>query len=126
MSLLLVVLVGVLFATGTFLMLHRTATRIVLGVGLLGNGVNLLLLVAGGEPGAAPLVGAEEPTADPLPQAFMLTAIVIGFALLSFLLALAWRSWTIDGNDEVEDDIEDRRLAGDVPEDHEVAPGTAS
>jgi multicomponent Na+:H+ antiporter subunit C len=125
-SVLLVVLVGVLFATGTFLMLHRTATRIVLGVGLLGNGVNLLLLVAGGEPGAAPLVGAEEPTADPLPQAFMLTAIVIGFALLSFLLALAWRSWTIDGNDEVEDDIEDRRLAGDVPADHEAAPGTAS
>jgi multicomponent Na+:H+ antiporter subunit C len=113
MSLILVVLVGVLFATGTFLMLHRTATRILLGVALLGNGVNLLLLMTGGGPGTAPLVGGEEPTADPVPQAFVLTAIVIGFALVAFLLALAWRSWTIDGNDEVEDDIEDRRLAGD-------------
>lgn len=113
MSLVLVALVGVLFATGAFLMLHRTATRILLGVALLGNGVNLLLLLTAGGPGAAPLVGSEEATADPLPQAFVLTAIVIGFALVAFLLALAWRSWTIDGNDEVEDDIEDRRLAGE-------------
>ena len=43
----------------------------------------------------------------------MLTAIVIGFALQAFLLALAWRSWTLDGNDDVEDDIEDRRLAAE-------------
>ena len=45
----------------------------------------------------------------------MLTAIVIGFALQAFLLALAWRSWTLDGNDDVEDDIEDRRLADRAP-----------
>ena len=43
----------------------------------------------------------------------MLTAIVIGFALQAFLLALAWRSWTLDGNDDVEDDIEDRRIAAE-------------
>ncbi len=41
----------------------------------------------------------------------MLTAIVIGFGVISFLLAMAYRAWTIDGNDEVEDDIDDRRLA---------------
>lgn len=111
MSLALVVLVGVLFAVGTYLMMHRTLTRIVLGVGFLGNGVNLLIIVSGGPPGQVPVIGREGPFSDPVPQALVLTAIVIGFALQAFLLALAWRSWTIDDNDEVEDDIEDRRLA---------------
>ncbi|MEZ5270245.1 MAG: hypothetical protein R2789_17415 [Microthrixaceae bacterium] len=46
----------------------------------------------------------------------MLTAIVIGFGVLSFLLSMAYRSWTIDGNDEVEDDIADRRLADEPDE----------
>jgi len=110
-SLALVGLVGVLFGAGTYLMLHRTLTRIVLGVALLGNGVNLLILATGGPPAGTPIIGRDGPFSDPVPQALVLTAIVIGFALQAFLLALAWRSWTIDDNDEVEDDIEDRRLA---------------
>ena len=92
-------------------MLHRSLTRIVVGVGLIGNGVNLLLVVAGSRPGVPPIVGRLTGATDPIPQALVLTAIVIGFALQAFLLALAWRSWTLDGNDDVEDDIEDRRLA---------------
>lgn len=111
MSLALVALVGVLFATGTYSMLHRSLTRIIVGVGLLGNGVNLLLIVAGSRPGVPPIVGELTGSTDPIPQALVLTAIVIGFALQAFLLALAWRSWTLDGSDEVEDDIEDRRIA---------------
>jgi multicomponent Na+:H+ antiporter subunit C len=111
MSLALVVLVAVLFATGVYSMLHRSLTRIVVGVGLIGNGVNLLLVVAGSRPGTPPIVGALDGATDAIPQALVLTAIVIGFALQAFLLALAWRSWTFDGNDDVEDDIEDRRLA---------------
>jgi multicomponent Na+:H+ antiporter subunit C len=111
MSLVLVVLIGVLFAAGTYLMMHRTITRIVLGVGMFGNGINLMLLVAGGPEGEAPIIGRVGRFADAVPQALVLTAIVIGFALQSFLLALAWRNWTIDENDEVEDDLEDRRLA---------------
>ena len=111
MSIALVVLVGVLFATGTFSMLHRSLTRIVVGVGLIGNGVNLMLIVAGSRPGLPPIVGRLTGSTDPIPQALVLTAIVIGFALQSFLLALAWRSWTIDGSDDVEDDVEDRRIA---------------
>lgn len=107
----LVVLIGVLFATGTYLMMHRTLTRIVLGVGVMGNGVNLLLVATGGPPGVPPVIGEEGTFADPVPQALVLTAIVIGFALQAFLLSLAWRNWTLDGNDEVEDDISDRRLA---------------
>ncbi|MEX2627866.1 MAG: NADH-quinone oxidoreductase subunit K [Ilumatobacteraceae bacterium] len=111
MSFALVALVAVLFAAGTYLMLHRTMTRIVLGLAVFGNGVNLLLLVTAGPSGGPPLVGFEGPSADALPQALVLTAIVIGFALQAFLLALAWRSWTFDGNDIVEDDAEDLRIA---------------
>ena len=113
MSLVLVLLVGVLFATGTYSMLNRSLTRIIIGVGLIGNGVNLLLVVAGSRPGVPPIVGKLTGSTDPIPQALVLTAIVIGFALQAFLLALAWRSWTLNGNDDVEDDIEDRRLAAE-------------
>lgn len=111
MSLSLVVLIAVLFGTGTYLLLHRTLTRIVLGVAMLGNGVNVLILATGARSGEAPIVGRDGPFTDSVPQALVLTAIVIGFALTAFLLALAWRNWTIDGNDTVEDDLEDRRIA---------------
>ncbi len=110
MSLDHVILIGVLAASGTYLVMHRTLTRIILGLGLLGNAVNLLILTSGDEPGEPPIIGRDGEFTDPLPQALVLTAIVIGFAVISFLLAIAYRSWTIDGNDEVEDDITARRL----------------
>ncbi len=110
MSVALAIMTGVLFAVGLYLMTHRSLTRIVVGVGLLGNGVNLLLLITGGPPGDAPIIGRGDTKADSVPQALVLTSIVIGFALVSFMLALAWRSWTIDGTDDVEDDLEDRRM----------------
>ena len=103
-------LVGVLFGVGSYLITDRSLTRIALGVGVLGNGVNVLIIAAGGDPGEAPIVGRNGELADPLPQALVLTAIVIGFALLTFLMTLAWRNWTITRNDEVEDDIEDRLI----------------
>jgi multicomponent Na+:H+ antiporter subunit C len=130
MSLSLLVLVGVLFAVGTYLLMERSLTRVALGVGVLGNGANLLIVVAGSDSDQAPIVGRAGELTDPLPQALVLTAIVIGFALLSFVLALAWRNWTITENDEVEDDIEDRSLAsrtegtakpGDAPHHEDVA-----
>jgi multicomponent Na+:H+ antiporter subunit C len=104
-------LVAVLFTAGTFLVLHRSLTRIILGIGLLGNGVNLLILTAGSRPGDAPIVGSGTDPTDPVPQALVLTAIVIGLAVVAFLLSMAYRSWTIDGNDVVEDDLSDRRIA---------------
>ncbi|MGE3706218.1 MAG: Na(+)/H(+) antiporter subunit C [Vicinamibacterales bacterium] len=110
----LVLVVGVLFGAGTYLVLHRTLTRIVLGFGFWGYGVNVLLLLSGGRAGAPPLIDDVTPETafvDPLPQAMALTAIVITFAITAFLLALAYRSWTLTGDDEVEDDIEDRRIA---------------
>lgn len=105
------VLVGVLSAVGTYLIMNRTLTRVILGLAMLGNAVNLLVLTSGSESGDAPIIGTSDAPTDPVPQALVLTAIVIGLAVIAFLLAVAYRSWTIDGNDEVEDDIEDRRLA---------------
>ncbi|MFG2046320.1 Na(+)/H(+) antiporter subunit C [Micromonospora sp. NPDC048935] len=110
-TLVLVLAVAVLVGCGVILLLERSLTRILLGVILLGNGVNLLILL-GGRPGAAPIVGTGpiERMSDPLPQAMVLTAIVITFGLSAFLLAVAYRSWYLTGDDEVPDDLEDRQI----------------
>ncbi len=115
-SLTLVATCGVLVGTGVFLMLERSLTRVLVGLVLLGNGVNLGFMVAAGEPGEPPIYGSA-PTADmadALPQALVLTAIVITLGTTAFLLAMAHRSWQLHGHDEVQDDVEDagiRRLA---------------
>lgn len=108
----LAIVVGVLYAAGTYLLLQRNLTQIVIGLAVMGHGANLLLLMAGGRAGQAPIVGTGDgPVADPLPQALALTAIVITFGVAAFLLALAYRSWLLRHDDGVEDDIEDRRIA---------------
>lgn len=115
MSLIGLVVVAVLFGIGTYLSLQRSLTRIVIGLGLISHGANLLI-VFNGRRGEAPIVsGSVGPLgiADPLPQAMVLTAIVITFGVTAFLLALALRSFLLNGDDEVEDDIEDRRIAGE-------------
>ena len=107
-------IVAALSSAGVYLLLQRTLTRIILGLGLLGHAANLLLMVVGGPAGFAPIIGtfpAGEPVSDPLPQALALTAIVISFGITAFLLALAYRSWVLTHDDEVEDDVEDRRIA---------------
>jgi multicomponent Na+:H+ antiporter subunit C len=113
-SAVLVIAIGVLFAAGVYLMLERSLTRVLLGFVLVGNGANLTLLVAGGRAGNAPIVGVgpeDEPMSDPLAQAMILTSIVITLALVAFVLAMAYRSWQLNGHDEVADDVEDRRIA---------------
>lgn len=123
----LAALVGLLFAVGTYLLIQRTLTRIVLGLAMYGHAVNVLLLTAGGRSGRAPILDGSEsgPVSDPLPQAMALTAIVITFGVTSFLLTLAYRNWTHTGDDEVEDDIEDRRIARYVPDEPELEPEEA-
>ena len=116
MSVSLAVLLGVLVSVGTYLILQRTLTRIILGLALLANAINVLVLGAGGPPASPPIIGNDGPFGDPVPQALVLTAIVISFGTTAFLLAVAYRSWTIDGNDEVEDDIEDRRVGTEPPQ----------
>ncbi len=126
-NLTLALLVGLLYTVGTYLLLQRTLTRIVIGLGLLAHGANLLLLQAGGSAGRAPFAvkkgtagaaGASAGVADPLPQAMVLTAIVISFGVSAFLLALAYRSWVLTDADEVQDDVEDARVARQAPRPH--------
>ncbi|MGC5165790.1 Na(+)/H(+) antiporter subunit C [Luteimicrobium sp. DT211] len=109
----LVLAIGVLVTTGVYLLLERSLTRVLIGFILLGNGVNLLLLVAGGRAGGAPILGTTPlwRMSDPLVQAMILTAIVITLGLTAFVLAMAYRSWQLHGHDEVQDDVEDRRIA---------------
>ena len=118
----LLLAVGVLFGAGVYLLLERSLTRVLLGFVLLGNGANLAILVAGGRAGAPPITGSgpeAEPMSDPLAQAMILTSIVITLALVAFVLAMAYRSWQLHGHDEVQDDLEDTRIArlavADVP-----------
>jgi multicomponent Na+:H+ antiporter subunit C len=104
--------VGVLVAAGVYLLLERALTRVLLGVLLIGNGANLLLLLSGGRAGTAPIVGEYDPAemSDALPQAMILTAIVITFGVSAFVLAMAYRSWQLSDVDDVKDDIEDAML----------------
>lgn len=90
---------GLFLAAAVYLILSRALVRMMLGVVLLGNGVNLLIFVAGRLTRAAPPIapkGSEAPLgafANPLPQALILTAIVIGFAMFAFLMVLTFRAY---------------------------------
>jgi multicomponent Na+:H+ antiporter subunit C len=100
---------GVLYTAGIYLMLRRRLAQLIIGLGLLSNGTNLLIFAAGGLTRARPpLVPADAeqlaaPYADPVPQALVLTAIVIGFGLLAFLLVLAHRVHSTVGTDDVDE-----------------------
>lgn len=111
-NLTLAVLVGVLVGCGVSLLLSRAIVRAFLGAILIGNGINLLFLLAGGPLGRAPIFGLnpESEMSDPLPQAMTLTAIVITLALTGFVLAMAHRSWQLDQSDVFLDDAEDVRI----------------
>ena len=99
-------LVGGFVAVAIFLLLSRSLIRMLLGLAILGNGVNLLILVCGRLTRLTPpivpqgLVAPAGPVANPLPQALILTAIVIGFAMFTFLLVLAYRAYEALGTDD--------------------------
>ena len=94
--------VAAFLTTGVYLLLDRTLLRVVIGAGLLSNGTNLLLLTSGGlAPGAAPILPAPDGAVDPLPQALILTAIVIGFGVTALLLTLAYRTFQTHGTDDL-------------------------
>lgn len=112
MTIAIAIVTAILFATGSWLLMQRRLTRIVIGIGLLGHGANLLLVSSGGSSGKAPIITGDDLNgySDPLPQALALTAIVITFGVTALLLALGYRSWQITKDDVVEDDVEDRRV----------------
>ncbi len=106
-------LVGAFFTIAVYLLLSRAVIRMLLGIAILGNGVNLLIFTLGRiTREVPPIVPGDlkqplEPIANPLPQALILTAIVIGFALFTFLLVLGYRAYQeLDA-----DDTDNMRLA---------------
>lgn len=111
MTVMLAAAAAALFGLGTYLLLQRKLSRIIIGLGLLTHGANILLITAGRR-GNPPIIGESAPSqmADPLPQALALTAIVITFGVTTLLLALAYRSWLLNGDDEVQDDVADRGI----------------
>jgi multicomponent Na+:H+ antiporter subunit C len=103
------VVVGGLYATGIYLMVRRSIVKTIFGLALLGNGANLLIFTVGrltaGRPPYIPdgsLVAAA-PVADPLPQALILTAIVIGFGVQAFALVLIKRVYQTVGSDDIDE-----------------------
>jgi multicomponent Na+:H+ antiporter subunit C len=109
LELILAIAAGVLYGAGFYLMLRRRLAQLIIGLGLLSNGTNLLIFTAGGLTRArAPIIpeGAETITgafADPVPQALVLTAIVIGFGVLAFSLVLAQRVHGTTGSDDIDE-----------------------
>lgn len=98
------IVIGILFAVGTYLTLTKTLLRIILGTLVIGHGVNLLILTMGGlKKGGPPLLGLKELFfTDALPQALILTAIVINFATTALFLVMAYRAYKVAGTDDVE------------------------
>jgi multicomponent Na+:H+ antiporter subunit C len=108
-ELILAITAGVLYGAGFYLMLRRRLAQLIIGLGLLGNGTNLLIFEGGGLTRAGAPIISEAQTkmaggfADPVPQALVLTAIVIGFGLLAFSLVLAHTVHEITGSDDIDE-----------------------
>ncbi|TWI59618.1 Na(+)/H(+) antiporter subunit C [Halalkalibacter nanhaiisediminis] len=104
METLMSVLVGILFTIGTYLVLTKSLLRIILGTAVIGHGVHLLILTMGGlKKGMPPLLDAGHTTfTDALPQALILTAIVINFAVTALFLVLAYRAYQVLGTDDMD------------------------
>ena len=116
-TIILALTIGGLFASGIYLMLSRNLIRVLLGFLLAGHAINLLLLVSG-VGGVPPIVGEPsngEAVADPIPQALILTSIVISLAVSTFLLAMAYRNYQVTREPEVADDLADSEYAGSDP-----------
>lgn len=107
--------IGVLFACGLYLMLSRNLIRVLLGFLLVGHGTNLLLLSSGSS-GGPPIVGSEGVQADPVPQALILTSIVITLAVVTFLLAMTYRNYRLTRAAELTDDPDDIELGEKRPQ----------
>lgn len=108
MEVLLAIVIGTLYAGGLYLMMRRNLIQLIIGLGLLSHGANLLIFTAGGlRKGGAPILAEGEKAfstlpADPVPQALILTAIVISFAVTAFALVLFLRTYEVLGTDDVD------------------------
>lgn len=109
MEIIMAFVIGALYAAGLYMMVRRSIVKMIIGLALLSQAANLLIFVMGrmvrGRPPLVPVGGTEPvaPFADPLPQALILTAIVISFGLQAFLLALIKRVYEKVGTDDVDE-----------------------
>jgi multicomponent Na+:H+ antiporter subunit C len=107
-ELVLALLTGVLYATAVYMMLRRSIVKLAIGISLLAHASNLLILTASrpvrAEPPIIPAGATElvQPFSDPVPQALILTAIVISFAVQAFALVLIRQSSTVVGTDDLD------------------------
>ncbi|CAM3221186.1 Na(+)/H(+) antiporter subunit C [Filibacter tadaridae] len=104
METLITILAGVLVTVAVYLLLSRNLIRVILGTAILSHAVHLLIMTMGGlKKGSVPLLGEHaEKYTDALPQALILTAIVISFAVTAFLLVLAYRTYKETGSDDLD------------------------
>lgn len=106
MEILIAILVGLLYATGIYLILRRSILKFIIGIIIMSNATNLLVFLAAGiVPGSPAFVEANANKtimADPLPQALVLTAIVIGFGIVAFTLALKYKFFNLTGADDLD------------------------
>lgn len=108
MELILAIVIGTLYAAGLYLMMRRNLVKLVIGLVLLSQAANLLIFTASGlRSTRAPLIESGEKAltgefADPLPQALILTAIVIGFGVIAFTLVLFHRAYQTTGTDDLD------------------------
>lgn len=127
METVLAFVIGGMYASGIYLMLRRSLAQVIIGLSMLTNAANLLIFTVGGlTRGRPPLVpeGAAQPVgayADPVPQSLILTAIVIGFGVLAFTLALAYRAYQTAGSDDL-DDMQTTDQLTPPPRDVEAEP----
>lgn len=126
MSVLMAFTAAALFGIGTYLVLQRKLSRLIIGLGLISHGANIVFVTTTRR-GQAPIIGSGDPAdfADPMPQALVLTAIVISFGVTALLLALAYRSWLLTRDDEVQDDVDDRNVGRDSHDDEVADAGAA-
>lgn len=109
MELILTILIGVLYSAGFYMLLRRSMVKLLIGITLLGNGVNLLIFLLGRiTKGKPPVIDDElsffsDLYADPIPQALILTAIVISFGFQSFAIVLLKRVYALLNTDDLDD-----------------------
>lgn len=108
MEFLLALVTGLLYASGLYMMLRRSLVKLIIGLILIGNGANMLIFLLGRiTKGLPPIIPEEskvflEPYADPVPQALILTAIVISFGLQSFAIVLIKRAYKVVKTDDLD------------------------
>ena len=109
MNIIMAVLIGALYSAGIYMILRRSLVKVILGLIFLGHAANLLIFTIGGlTKGKSAFVSEglssiSEPFADPLPQALILTAIVIGFGVQAFAIVLFKRVYKTTGSDDIDD-----------------------